>query len=176
MNCKTFQNELPDLLLAPAEQRNPAAVAHMKECPPCEQEFLSFQATFGLLDSWAAPEPSPYFNQKVAVRIREEQSAPRMGWFERLRTHLQLNTGHQFRPVMAGALALVLLAGGGTATLTTFMRPVQPESVTISATVDDLQILDRNEQEFQQMDQLLQDDDAPAAAPDQARDSMQPIA
>jgi len=48
--------------------------AHIESCAACAQEFKSMQATFALLDTWKAPEPSPYFDQKLAVRLREEQT------------------------------------------------------------------------------------------------------
>ncbi len=171
MNCKNFEHELMDLVLTPETKPSVAAVAHMKSCPPCAEEFLSFQQTFSLLDTWTAPEPTAYFDQKLAVLVREEQAAPRMGWFESLKTRLQLNTGRNFRPAMAGALALALVAGGGSVFLG---NPVHTgHAVQASATINDLQILDRNEQAFQQMDELQQDEDvaqpqadeAPAAPP-----------
>lgn len=176
MNCKTFQNQIPDLLLHASDASDPqfaAHLAHLRVCPPCEREYFDLKATFGLLDLWRAPGPSPYFDQKLSVRIREEQAAPAMGWFERLQTRLLLNTGRQFRPALAGALVLVLLVGGGTvAELNVAMHPNQP---SISAAVDDLQILDRNEQAFQQMDQLLQDDDAGGSSAPAKTTSDQPI-
>jgi len=108
-----------------------------------------------LLDAWQTPAVSPYFDQKLAVRLREEQAAPAPGWFERIKTRLLLNTGRQFRPALAGAMALLLIAGGGGVGI------FHPRTVQASATVNDLQILDKNEQALQQMDQLL-DDSAPA--------------
>jgi hypothetical protein len=124
MNCRSFKDELPDLVLTPGALPSASAVAHMRECPPCADEYVAFQAMFGALDAWRTPQPTPYFDQKLAVRIREEQAAPRMSWFERLETRLRLNTGRHFRPALAGALALA-----------------------------------RNEQAFQQMDELQQDED-----------------
>jgi hypothetical protein len=70
--------------------------------------------------------------------------------------YLLLNTGRQFAPALAGALALVLLLGGGGYAGLTVLH--QHEQVQASAAVNDLQILDRNEQALQQMDQLLDDD------------------
>jgi hypothetical protein len=168
MDCKNFEKELPDLVLTAGAKPSLAAGAHMKICPPCAEEYLSFQKTFGVLDSWEAPEPTPYFDQKLAVLIREEQAKPRMGWFERLETRLQLNTGRNFRPAMVGALALALMVSGGSIAGTYMPRPAA--AVPASATVHDLQILDRNEQAFQQLDALQQDDDdnaQPSAAPNQ---------
>ena len=169
MDCKSFEKELPDLVLTVGAKPSLAAVAHMKICPPCAEEYLSFQKTFGLLDSWQAPEPTPYFDQKLAVLIREEQAKPRMGWFERLETRLRLNTGRNFRPAMVGALALVLMVSGGSIA-GNYIPHQAAVVVPASATVRDLQILDRNEQAFQQLDALQQDDDdsaQPSAAPNQ---------
>jgi hypothetical protein len=161
MNCKTCQTALPDLLLDPAAPANAAARAHVAACADCAQQLAALEATVALLDTWQAPEISPYFDQKLAVRLREEQAAPAPGWFERLRTRLLLNTGRQFRPAMAGALALVLVAGGGGVGLSTFSHPHTAPATPLSATVNDLQILDKNEQALQQVDQLLQEN-APA--------------
>ncbi len=158
MDCKTFANELPDLVLTAGAKPSLAAVAHMKICPPCAEEYLSFQKTFGMLDAWIAPEPTPYFNQKLAVLIREEQAKPKMGWFERLETRLKLNTGRNFRPAMVGALALALLVSGGS--IATLNNPGQQAPIAApSPALRDLQILDRNEQAFQQLDSLQQEDE-----------------
>jgi hypothetical protein len=161
MNCKICQSAFPDLLTPDSAKstalRQQAAVeAHLASCAACADEFASLQAMFALLDTWEAPEVSPYFDQKLAVRLREEQAAPAAGWFERLRTRLLLNTGRQFRPAMVAAMAVVLVAGGGGLGISTIQRP-QPQ-IAPSAAVQDLQILDKNEQAIQQMDQLLQED------------------
>lgn len=172
MDCKSFDTELVDLVLTPDSTPSVAAVAHMKACPPCADEYVSFQQTFSLLDTWQAPEPTPYFNQKLAVLLREEQAEPRMGWFERLVTRMRFNTGRNFRPAMVGALSLALVVGGGSVLL---VAPFHGNQQTqASATVNDLQILDKNEQAFQELDELQQDDDndprtnqdvSPSAAP-----------
>lgn len=159
MNCKSCQATLPNLLFDPPAPGNAAARAHIATCSECARELAAFEATASLLDLWQAPEISPYFDQKLAVRLREEQAAPAPGWVERIKTRLLLNTGRQFRPALAGAMALLLIAGGGTLGITAFQQHPQP--VQASATVNDLQILDKNEQALQQMDQLLQED-APA--------------
>ena len=180
MNCKDCQSAFPELLLDPAllldspaallespaspllpstsadSTRLAAMHTHLATCKGCARELATMQATFALLDSWEAPEVSPYFNQKLAVRLREEQAAPPAGWFERLKDRLTLNTGRQFRPALAASsLALLLIVGGGGLGIANFPH-AQP--VKASATVNDLQLLDKNEQALQQMDQLLQDD------------------
>jgi anti-sigma factor RsiW len=168
MNCTDCQTALPDLLLDPAAPS--AARAHIATCTACAQELAAFEATFALLDSWSAPAVSPYFDQKLAVRLREEQAAPAPGWWEQFKTRLQLNTGRQFRPALAGAMALLLLAGGGVG-VTTWPHAHTTAVAPVSATVNDLQILDKHEEALQQMDQLMQDDapqDDPAANPPQS--------
>ena len=165
MNCKICQSALPDLLLDPGSSANSSALAHMAACDECADQFASLSATFAMLDEWKAPEVSPYFDQKLAVRLREEQAAPAAGWFEQLKTRLLLNTGRQFRPALAGALALVLLVGGGSFGVSNLASAPHPTAaVQASAAVTDLQILDRNEQALQQMDLLLQDDAADDSA------------
>lgn len=158
--CQNLKDALPDLLLDPAAPSNEAARKHMESCASCREEFRQLQATFSLLDAWEAPEPSPYFDQKLAVLLREAQNEAPAGWFERLRTRVMFNTGRQFRPALAGALALVLLVGGGTfADLSLDHHTAKPP---VSATVNDLRIIDNNDQAFQTMDQLLQDDSTPS--------------
>ena len=161
MTCNR-QSRLPDLLLNPASAGDP----HLKSCPDCQEELRSLQQVSALLDTWTAPEPSAYFNQKLAVRLREEIAAPPASWWEKLQTRLQLNTGAHFRHALAGALGLALVVGGGTAaSLSGILSPHHPQ---ISATVQDLQILDRNDQAVQEMDQLLDDN---SGATDQNADT-----
>ncbi|HWZ00220.1 MAG TPA: hypothetical protein VNX17_04035 [Edaphobacter sp.] len=155
MNCKDCQSVLLDLLLDPGAPSNAAGRSHLESCPECDREFKSLEATFTLLDAWKAPEPSPYFDQKLAVRLREEQARAPEGWFERLKSRLLFNTGRQFRPALAGALALILLIGGGTFANLSGVGRSSPQA---SAAVQDLQILDKNDQAMQAMDQLLQDE------------------
>lgn len=159
MNCKDCQAVFPDLLLDGDAPANAAARSHLESCGKCKQEFESLESTFALLDAWRAPEPSAFFDQKLAVRLREEQNAAPAGWLERWKSRLMFNTDRQFRPALTGALALILLVGGGTVANFSIATHGSPD---VSATVQDLQILDKNDQAFQSMDQLLQQDDGPA--------------
>lgn len=158
MICHDCKSALPELLLDPSAPGNAAAREHLKSCSACNEEFQSLEATFALLDNWKAPEPSPYFDQKLAVRLREERELPPAGWFERMRSRLLFNTGRQFRPAIAGALALALLIAGGT--FADFSGFPHPAKTQVSATVNDLQILDKNDQALQTMSILLQDDNS----------------
>jgi len=174
MNCKLCQAALPDLLIstpAPAAATKFAAArAHIATCTACANELAALESTLSLLDTWQAPAVSPYFDQKLAVRLREEQAAPAAGWFEKLRTRLLFNTGRQFRPMLAGAMALVLVVGGGGIGVVNFTHPRTPAQ--ISATVNDLQLLDKNVQAEQQVDQILEDSatgqNNPGATPPQS--------
>jgi hypothetical protein len=165
MNCKHCQSVFPDLLLDPGAPSNAAARSHVESCAECKREFQSLAATFALLDAWKAPEPSPYFDQKLAVRLREEQALAPAGWLERWKSRLLFNTGRQLRPALAGALALVLLVGGGTFAGVSGFLQSKPQA---SAAVQDLQLLDKNDQALQTMDQFLQDvgsaDDTPPSS------------
>jgi hypothetical protein len=154
MNCKDCQSVLLDLLLEPSAPVTAAARSHIESCAECKQEVKSLEATFALLDAWKAPEPSPYFDQKLAVRLREEQALAPAGWLERWKSRFLFNTGRQLRPAMAGALALALLVGGGTFANVSGVFQAKPQA---SAAVQDLQILDKNDQALQAMDQLMQD-------------------
>ena len=156
MNCTQCQAALPDLLLDPGTRQAIAARDHVDSCTSCKQEFAQLQATFATLDGWVAAEPSPWFDGRLMARLREEQAAQPESFLERLRSTLLFSTGRQLRPVLAGALALVLAVSGGAAL--SLSHILHPDAVEASATVQDLQIIDRNDQALQTMDQLLQDD------------------
>ena len=154
MNCKNCQSALPDLLLDPTSVSAAVAKNHLAGCPACREQLQAIEATIRLLNIWQAPDPSPWFDRRLELRLRQEQAAAPEGWLERMRSRLLFNTGRQLRPALAGALGLALVIGGGTAAS---ISGVFSHHTEVSATVQDLQILDRNDQAFQTMD-LLQDD------------------
>jgi len=167
-DCKTCRAHLPDLLL---DQDYAAAHAeltgHLETCSTCRTELNELRATFALLDDFAAPAPSPYFDTRLHARLREAQQAQPEGLWERMRSFLTFSTGRSFQPAMAGALALVLLVGGGgTFVQMQNVHGAPPATAASSATVNDLKVLDNNAQAEQQMGQLLdesgsEDEDAP---------------
>jgi anti-sigma factor RsiW len=159
MSCKSYQDELAESLFGGSTSAE--LKKHIAGCAECAEEAKSLRATMDLLGEWQAPEPTAYFDQKMTVLLREERAKAPAGFFERLREYLQLSTGRQFRPALAGGLALVLVLGGGGYAGVTVLHQ-QHEQAQASAAVNDLQILDKNEQALQQMDQLLDvDDDGP---------------
>lgn len=110
-----------------------------------------------LLDEWQVPEPSPWFDGRMMARFREEQKRAPEGMFARLRDRLLFGNSIGYKPMLAGAMALVLVAGGGSYLELMHLQMAQPAKT--SATVQDLQILDNNDQAIQQMDQLLDSND-----------------
>jgi len=169
MNCQRCKNELAILLL---DAENPAAAAlqaHVDGCESCAAELCSLQATMAAMDEWAAPEPSPFFDTRLHARLREEMAAEPAGLWERMRARLLFNTSMQMRQVTVGAMALVILAGGGGYAGFSMLHP---KPVEVSNTVQELQVLDRNDQTIQQMDQLL-DDGSSNTTTDQGTDTQQ---
>jgi|SRR5580704_5830317 hypothetical protein len=155
MICRITKENLENLLLD--RESVPVGVRkHVNDCPDCKKELTALEATMQALDAWEAPEPSPFFETRMAARLRSEREAAPAGLFERLRARLLYGTNMHLRPVAVGGLALLLLIGGGT--YAGFMggssQPVSP-----SATVRDLQSLDDNSQVFQQLNTLDQQDD-----------------
>lgn len=110
-----------------------------------------------LLEDWKAPELSPWFDARMMARFREEQTRAPQGLFVRLRDQWLFSRQVTMKPLMAGAMAVLVMAGGGSYWQAAHLRATQP--ATVSATVQDLQVLDNNDQTLQQIDQLLDDDD-----------------
>jgi len=161
MICRKLETELkkmlPDLLLDP--ERVPAeARAHVKQCADCRGELAALEATMSALDGWEGVEPSPFFDARMAARMREERSAPPAGWLARVRARLEMGSSRHLRPLVVGALALALMIGGGTYAGLEGFHSTAKVTPTASATVRDLQSLDENAQLFQQMDTLDQQD------------------
>ena len=155
-NCKMVDEKLADLLLDP--HAVPAKVqAHVAECGDCQAELAKLKAAVQLLDTWEAPEPSPYFLTRLGARIREEREAAPAGWLAgrmaRIRASIAYGPGLHVRPLAAMALTIVLLLGGGTYLgVTDWMQPPQP--APLAAAVNDLQTLDSNAQVLDQMESL----------------------
>ena len=157
MNCKTCKTHLPDLLLEDGyEAAHPEIAAHLKACAVCSTELAELRSTMDVMDAWTAPEPSPYFDSRLRARVREAAEAQPEGVLEKLYAFFAFSTGRQLRSAVAGALMLLVLAGGGSFAGFEIANRPQPQP---SATVNDLKILDNNAQAYQQMDQLLDAND-----------------
>jgi len=145
------QAQIADLLLDPAVAA-PAAREHLAACAECGRELSELQAAMRLMDHWEAPEPTPYFDTRLAARLREERANPPASLWERMRARVLYGSSMQFRPIVAGALALLLMIGGGTAIWV--QHGAEPHGPQESAAVHDLQLLDGNSQVYQQLNSL----------------------
>jgi hypothetical protein len=153
MICRKVKANLANLLLDP--EAVPADVrGHLKECAACSQELASLESTMNLMEEWQAPEPTAYFDSRLTARLREEQRAEPAGFLERMRARLLFGSNVPARPLAAGALALLLIIGGGTYAGLMTAHPAAP--VKASATIEDLKSLDDNAQVFQQLTALDQ--------------------
>lgn len=152
MNCTAVDERLADLLLDP--EAVPAEVqSHVEGCAGCQAKVKDLQATMSLLDSWEAPEPSPYFMTRFNARLREEREAAPVGWLARLRARWAYGPSTHVRPIAAMAMTIVLLLGGGTYLgISDWNRPAAPAGQ--AAVVDDLQNLDNNAQLLDQLEAI----------------------
>jgi hypothetical protein len=151
MNCREMNTKLADLLLDPHSATS-ESLRHLEECGDCRDELAELRSTMALMDNWGSLEPSPFFDAKLLARLRAEQNAPPAGFFARWTSWYQYGSKYRVQPLMAGALALVILVGGGTYADLTWIAPAPQES----ATLHDLQSLDSNSEVFQQLDSVDQ--------------------
>jgi anti-sigma factor RsiW len=165
MHCQQIKTYLPDLLFEDAAfiatPLGARVQQHLATCPACQAELDGLRSTMNLLDQWSAPEPTPYFDTRMAVRLREQIAAPPDSLWQRILARWQWSSNHSLhamalRPMVAGALSLAIVIGGATYAGVTFFEQPQPAPQT-SATVRDLESMDRNAQTLQQLDTLDQD-------------------
>ena len=157
MVCQIAKTQLMDLL-EDETGRVPGLAevrSHVAECEACKKELAELRETMAMLDTWEAPEPSPYFGARMSALLRAEREAAPAGFFERLKARVMFGSNLQFRPIAVGGLALLLLIGGGTFA---GLMSTAPAPAHASATVKDLQSLDENSQVFQQLNALDQQD------------------
>lgn len=151
MNCQKVNSRLPDLLLDP--QSVPAELRqHVEVCAGCSRELAELRATMGMLDDWAAPEPGPFFDARLLAQLRAEIEAPPAGFWERWKARFLYGSRLRMQPLLAGALGLVVLIGGGTYADLSWQASQNQES----AAIHDLESLDGNAQVFQQLDSVDQ--------------------
>jgi hypothetical protein len=163
MTCRKSTEYLADMLFEPQSVAQ-SVKTHIAACGDCTAELASMRATMNVLDEWKTPELSPFFDAKLSARVRAEMNAKPAGFFEKLRARLLFNSNLQLRPVAVTALTVAIAVGGaGYAGYFGFEHPGDDATVSApqSATVRDLQSLDKNDQVFQQLDSVDQlDDDA----------------
>lgn len=162
MNCRKVRSSLADLLLDPLSASADAR-QHVETCADCRRELEELRATVRLMDEWPVAEANPFFDAKLLARVRAEQQAPAAGFLERSKAWFLYGSRLRMRPLLAGALALAIMAAGGTYADLEWrnMQQIQQES----ATVRDLQSLDGNAEVFQQLDSIDQSADQPNQDP-----------
>lgn len=158
MICRKFETEFKkmraDLLFEP--ERVPDSVrTHIQGCADCSRELDSLKGAMQALDAWEDITPSPFFNARMSARLREARAEQPASLVERLRARLLFSFNMQLRTVAAGALAAVVLIGGGTYAGVKGMH--RPDPQVASATVRDLQSMQENAQVFQEMSSLDED-------------------
>jgi len=151
MKCEEIQEMMLDV--ASGGEAAPVMSEHVQSCPACAGKLAGMRETMALLDEWQAPEPSPYFDTRLAARMREERARPaRAGWLSWFRA-----------PALAGALALVLMVAGGINLYNGRSNSTQqvgnigtsgPIAITPGTAVGDLQTLDKNEDLYANFDLL----------------------
>jgi anti-sigma factor RsiW len=155
-SCTGMDSMVASLLLDPTTV--PAKVqTHIAECDRCRQELDELRATMALLDSWAGPEPSPSFLPRLAARLEEERQAEQTGWLRSriawLRESFAYRPQPRVRPLVATALTVLLLAGGGV--YWGISGRERPAATSGQATVvRDLQTMDNNAHLLDQLEAL----------------------
>jgi hypothetical protein len=136
MKCDEIHELMLDVASGTAEA-TPVMNEHLLGCPGCASKLAGMRQTMSLLDEWQAPEPSAYFETRLAARMREERAKPvRAGWLSWFRA-----------PALAGALALILMVAGGIRFYPGKQGPPPPIAqvpVAPGTAVGDLQALDKN--------------------------------
>ncbi len=156
---------LPDLA-AGMEASTPEVEKHLASCAACSTQFLELQKTMALLDEWQAPEPSAYFDTRLAARLREEMARPALSWYRRILP------GALLRPAwMGSAVAVIFMVALAIGNKSYFVETetiaTKPPSLTLpvqpGTAVGDLQALEKNDDlyaDFDMLDDLQVQDDA----------------
>lgn len=152
MNCNQVRELLPDLALGMSEA-TPEIKAHLSLCATCSGKLQGLRQTMALLDEWQTPEPSPYFDTRLAMRLREETEPRAVGFWHWMR-----------RPVWAISLAMVMVVAGvlvghkevgpSTDAQMKITPPVPGLPALPGTAVGDLQALDKNHELYADFDVL----------------------
>ena len=143
MNCRDLELNAIAFLdgkLAPSERR--AVEEHLAACPSCRERVQGFSSVMGLLGEWHDIQPSPFFQTRLAARLKEEPVS--QSWWQTLwKEAMDRPLRPAARPVFAVALAAVMVVA--VAVLQYSPAPLDPEpsgatpGVTLaSASADDL--------------------------------------
>ena len=157
-NCDGMDAMLESMLLDPAAV-SAGDQAHVERCERCSRELDELRATMTLMDTWEAPEPSPYFLTRLEARHREQREAQPEGWLARLRASFVYSSRTHVRPLAAMAMTVLLLVGGGAYLGVTNWYQPQTAPGPAAAAVHDLQTMDSNAQLLDQLEALSTNND-----------------
>lgn len=83
MNCNKYEGDVLDL--AAGLRGTPEAERHLRDCKPCAARYEELRTTMVMMDDWAAPEPSPFFDTKLKAQLREAAETSGGRWMAWLR-------------------------------------------------------------------------------------------
>ena len=158
MLCKDTKDEIFEAALSGAAPGD-SAKAHISGCAACESEYQSLRSTMNALDTWTAPEPSPYFDVRLRARLREAKQQEQHGrvgsWLEKLGLR-----PFSWKPAAAVTFAFMMVAGVGLYEIQIKGNGMGSQHVVLRAEcpVVDLQQLDKNQQVMSELSEL--DDDS----------------
>jgi anti-sigma factor RsiW len=161
MVCKDLKDEIFEAALsgeAPAENIK----VHISTCAACESEYQSLRSTMNVLDTWTAPEPSPYFDVRLRARLREVKEQEQHGRFAQWMEKLGLRP-LSWKPLAAATFALMLAVGGGLYEAGSSGSIGSSHTVQAACPVVDLQALDKNQQVLNELQDLDNDDNSSSA-------------
>src|SRR5579859_251143 len=156
MVCKDLRDEIFEAALSSAAPTENVK-NHISTCAACETEYQSLRSTMSVLDTWTAPEPSPYFDVRLRARLREVKEQEEHGrvahWLEKLGFR-QLS----WKPLAAATFAVIIAVGGGLYRFGISMNNSMPSSDRLAeCPVVDLQTLDKNQQVLNELQELDED-------------------
>lgn len=153
LHCSEMDEKLADVLFDPATV--PAEVhQHLTGCERCRRELEELNATMKVMETWEAPEPSPFFVTRVNARMREARQAEPTGWLARMRARFAQGPRANMRPLAAMALTVLLLVGGGTYLSVSNLVTPAPQPGNDASVVHDLQTLENNAQVLDTLESL----------------------
>ena len=143
MNCRDLEQNAIAFLdgkLAPSGRR--AIEEHLAGCASCRERVQGFSSVMGLLGDWPAIQPSPFFQTRLAARLKEAPVT--QSWWQTLwQEPMDRPLRPAARPLFAVALAVVMVVAA--VLLQYSPAPLDPEQsgatpgVTLaSASADDL--------------------------------------
>jgi hypothetical protein len=161
MNCNQARDRFIEIAHTGAtpNSASPELSAHLSVCTECAKLLSALEKTMSAMDEWTAPEVSPYFNTRLQARLaeikREEALAPVgiLAWLRKPAFGLPV-----WQQMVAGAFAVALaigasLYGGPTVSPNLTTTPKAPVA-EVSAAVNDLQKLEKNEDLYSDFDLL----------------------